>query len=181
MTSFLCSSYCRKGHSCQAGRKIGVSRIITGNISGPPLIFLQSQITSSLPIYVFQETDNNVRQNCWALIWTFGDVFPGFQRQGGSLHLCAFTLEHNELLPIGAITTDLMVISILAKPLTHLLFQAAAGFEHGTYYAGDRHDNWLSYWGLTINWFKRVQRQAMSWFAVAYFDLHRKWQTKFYM
>ena len=77
-----------------------------------------------------------MRQNCWALIWTFG-----FQRQGGSLQLRALSLKNNVLLPIGAIPTNLMVINILAKPLTHLLFQAAAGFEHGTYCTGDRHDN----------------------------------------
>ena len=74
------------------------------SISGPHLVFLQSQIMSSLLIYVFQETDNNVCQNCGSLIGTSSDPWwiP---------HVCALSLKYNVLLKMCATPTDLVVIN----------------------------------------------------------------------
>ena len=61
------------------------------------------------------------------LFWTSGDIYSGFQNQDGSPHLCisppaCYNFSDS---PLSVTPADLLVTSMVAKSLTHIIFQAA--------------------------------------------------------
>ena len=63
------------------------------------------------------------------LFWTSGEVFPGFQSQGGSPHLHASSPACNRILRFtsGGTLADLLVASMVTKPFRSTFTELPAG------------------------------------------------------